>query len=503
MDANTIQTGFSLADYKVLLPLGRGIQVLVVGTQEYTFLPYLVKDVEGIDILIDAASETYWRRILTTLAVTKVNLIKTVKRDYDLVLSDSLEDRYLSAEGMLCRFFKSRASLQHKTALYCQGVWYAWPEWPAFQVLVPDGVYGVRAAVRSLPLYPYRPVGAIMARWAPQKAAPRLGEQGIALYRRDSNLGHPSYRERCVAALGSSREEMAFLQRMGAERWLLWPGSAAKSSPITLIAVDDHGHPQVAIKCARSPEQAELQEEKQLQALVNHIDGELLEKLSLPAAVVKVEGRPVLAYQLMSDANGGAGLHWRFFGLGDFLQALTSWLVAVGYRTAHPLPMAAFWEKHGLPLQHLLEQDLLPSHLKKVAEEALFLLDHHRFRAFSVFEHGDLTVHNVHIRAGRDFRILNYEFAEPDGAPLADLCCLLVSLKAPPKLAARCMGSYLTRMGYEPSLALPLWLSYVARRWQPGEDPSVAPQRVNAQGKLLLQMTTQIETYVKVLEQVI
>lgn len=502
MDANTIYTGFPLADYKLFLPLGKGVHVLVVGTQEYAFLPYLVRDVERIDIFIDGANETYWRRILTTLALVKVKLIKTIDQHYDLVFSDGVEVRHLREGGTLCRFFKSRDSLLEPTPLRRLGAWFAWPDWPDFRVLIPDSVYGTRAATHHLPLYSHRPLGDFMARWAPQAVAPRLGEQGIIIYRRDGHPRYPSYWERCVVALSSSREEMAFLPHVTADRWLLWSGSVARTSPITAMVVDDLGYPQVTIKCARSPEQLQLQEEKQLEALVTHIEGDLLEKLSLPIAAVKVDGRPVLAYQLAADSTMGAGLRWRFHGLPRFVRALTGWLMEVGYRTAHPLPVAVFWEKHGLPLEHLLEQNMLPPHLKNAAEQALFVLDQYRFRAFSVFEHGDLGIHNVQIKGkeGQDFRILNCEFAELDGAPLVDLCYLLVSLKVSPGLAARYMGAYLTRMGYPSAMALPLWLSYLARRWQPGDDPSVAPQRLNAQGKRLLQMTAQIETYVSLLE---
>jgi hypothetical protein len=62
------------------------------------------------------------------------------------------------------------------------------------------------------------------------------------------------------------------------------------------------------------------------------------------------------------------------------------------------------------------------------------------------------------------------------------------------------MGAYLDQTGYPRAMALPLWLSYVARCWQ-WEGKVVSGDKSLANSANLLRMTRLIHGYVQVLEQ--
>jgi hypothetical protein len=494
MDANTVQTAFSSADYRVLLPLGKHVQVLVIDTREYGFLPQLVDSVKSIDVLVNNSNEAYWLNVLKTLELPNTHPIKSVTKDYDLVFSDGLQQLSVRKGGTLCRFFKQRSAVSEKTPLRRYGVWFAWPDWPTLRVLIPDSRQGIQAAVRRFPIYSNPALSHVVSRWLPSWVTARIGNHGIILYRHGDNPIYPSFWAQLVEAL-SVRPELGFLKTVPAEQQLIGP-EIARNSHIVITLLDKNGSAQGMIKCARFPQQSLLLAEKRSETIVNLLGSELAEKLTMPTAMITLDGRVVSAYHFRSDWVM-AGSQWRLRNCHNLLWAMTHWLVKAAYKTAHPLPVSQFWEKHGLPLEHLQGQKVLPEPFKKTADEALVSLEKASFRAFSVLEHGHLDIHNIQITSknSHDFRIDNWESVDLDGAPLVDLCYLLASCNAPPELAAQCMGAYLHQTGYPTAMALPLWFSYVARRWQWDST-----SKTSANGEDLLRMTALVHAYVQMLE---
>lgn len=500
MDANTVQTAPSSADYRVLLPLSEHAQVLVTNTQEYAYLPQLVGFVKSIDILVNEFNEDYWLAILKTLGLPKIYPIKQLTKEYDLVFSDVMDQLPVRKGGTVCRFFKQRSVLLENTPLQRYGAWFAWPDWPNFRLLIPDSHQGLKAAgCYTVPRYSNSYLDRVMSFWLPSwLTKARIGEQGIILYRDGEKSAYPSQWEQIVKAL-STRPDFNFLKTASAKQWLIGSDIAGHSHTVINV-VDEKGCVQGLVRCARLSDQSLALEEKRWETMINLLGGDLAEKLIMPGAMMTLDNRLVSAYRLPSGWLA-MGLCWRLLGFRNLMWTIMQWLVKVAYKTAHPLPVSQFWEKHGLPLVYLRDQDFLPVPLKNAADKALVNLEKSSFRAFSVLEHGELSIQNIQIvsKNGQDFRVVNWDCADLDGAPLVDLCYLLASCGAPAKLAAQCIGAYLDQTGYPKTMALPLWLAYVARRWQ--REINLSPRDENFyNGEDLLRMTALIQSYVQALE---
>lgn len=498
MDANTTQTALSWADYSVLLPLHKHIQVLVIDTEEYRFLPQLVDYAKCIDVLVNESNETFWLDILKTLELPGVYPIKRVTKQYDLVFSDTVQQLPVGKGGTVCRFFRQRSVLLEETPLRRYGAWFAWPDWPTLRFLIPDSPQGMLAAVHQVPLSSNSSLIRLVSRWLPSWISALVGNQGIILYRDGEKPAYPSYWEQLVEAL-SVRADFYFLKTVPAERCLIDLG-IPENPHIVFTVVDEKGCAQGLIKCARLPDQSLSLEEKRWETIVNLLGSDLADKLIIPT-MMTLDGRVVSAYRMHSPGVD-VGSHWRLRTRRNFIWAITHWLIKVAYKTAHPLPVSQFWEKHGLPLANLQRQkNVLPLPLKKAVDQALITLEKSSFRAFSVLEHGHLSIHNVQSTSkdGRNFRIKDWEYVDFDGAPLVDLCHFLASCNAPPKLAVQCMGAYLEQTGYSQTMVLPLWLSYIARRWQSEDDLGIG-REIFFNHKNLLRMTGLVHSYAQVLE---
>lgn len=498
MDVNTVQTALSSADYRVLLPLNKHVQVLVINTREYGFLPQLLGCVKSIDVLVNESNEAYWLDTLKNLELPNIHLIKRVTQQYDLVFSDTLHPLPVCEGGTVCRFFKQRRALLEKTSLRRYGAWFAWPDWSTLRFLIPDSRQGMQAAVRQLSLSSNSSLSRRVSSWLPSWVTAPFGDQGIILYRDREKPAHSSFWEQLVEIL-SVRSDFMFLKTVPAEHCLLDLGIPG-SSHIVMTVVDEKGCLQGLIKCDRHPGKSLSLEEKRWETMVNLIGSDLADKLITPAAMLTLDGHVVSAYRLQ-DPGFDRGLSWRLRNRRNLMWAITHWLIRAAYRTAHPLPVSRFWKKHGLPLENLQTQAVLPTPFKKTVDEALIILEKSSFRAFSVLEHGNLGIHNVQLisKDSQDFKIKGWECVDFDGAPLVDLCYFLASCKAPPKLAVQCIGAYLDRTGYAKSMVLPLWLSYVARRWQ-SEDNLAAGCQVFCNRKDLLRMTALVQAYAQTLE---
>jgi hypothetical protein len=327
-----------------------------------------------------------------------------------------------------------------------------------------------------------------------------LPRQGLILHRRSGGKGPPSFCERLASVL-AKHQELVQLKDLPPASWLISAGQSNRLEPVSLFVMNGKGVPEFLIKCARSLESSQLQEEEErLRQMVNRLGAELSQPVSKPLARVNIEGRWALAYRY-ELGYPFRGLRWRFIMRSNVAWALTRWLVALAYKTAHPLPESDFIRIHCAPLEHLLKQGLLPDELREAAENALTVLTEHRWRAFSVLEHGDLGYYNLRIldKSGHDFRVVGWNSATWDGTPLGDLCYLLGSVQTSSKLAARCLDFYLVKTGYPPTMVFPLWLCYMARHWKKVLDVTAAAKNCHTGDNTLLRMTPLVRNYAEVL----
>uniref|UniRef100_UPI0035936306 hypothetical protein n=1 Tax=Thiocapsa sp. TaxID=2024551 RepID=UPI0035936306 len=145
---------YRLADFKLLLPLGPEIRTLVLGAREPAFLPHLAGELGMIDLVVepphDRLQETTLAAMATLAAPERVRRIEAPEGTYDLVFSDEIAaGRHLRPGGVLCRFLGRKADAL-PAGLTPAGRWRAYPDWPAFRVLIPDNPAGWRAAARDL-----------------------------------------------------------------------------------------------------------------------------------------------------------------------------------------------------------------------------------------------------------------------------------------------------------------------------------------------------------------
>ena len=496
MNTEEILSAPWLADFKFLLPLGKQIRVLVANTRGQTFLPHLAADVGRIDVWVTPNTETYWRKMRTVLKLSKVRLVTVPDSDYDLVFTDHYHDVLPVREaGMICRFYKGRDIDSKEMPLPIWGIWAAWPDWPRFRILIPDNV-DYQQTLEKVLLSPTRSFLSRAARSGPKLFKRVLPRQGLIIHRRIDGREPPSFCERLASAL-AKHQELIQLKDLPPARWLVSAGQAGKTEPVSLFTLNEKGSPEFLIKCARFPGTSQLQEEEEsLRYMVNRLGTELARQVSKPLAKVNVEGRWALAYHCESGYPF-RGLRWRLIMRSNVARALTRWLVALAYKTAHPLSENDFIEKHCAPLEHLLKQGVLPGELRESAENTLTTLSQHRLRAFSVLEHGDLGYYNLRIldKNGHDFRIVGWGSANWDGTPLGDLCYLLSSMQASPKLAAQCLNTYLVNTGYPATMVFPLWLSYMARHWKKTRGVPATIKGYHPSDNPLLRMTPLVRHY--------
>ncbi|NJN46634.1 MAG: hypothetical protein HC808_09315 [Candidatus Competibacteraceae bacterium] len=316
-------------------------------------------------------------------------------------------------------------------------------------------------------IYPPHSPRSLLSRISPTLTARSGSSQHITVYRRDGPSLHPSFRER-LAKVWTDCPELSSLREHPPERWILYSGRLGEGNPILLFLLDARGRPQVLVKVARFPGLTQLcEEERQLKAINERLDGVVQSKIITPLASAELDGRPLLAYRF-EPCFPFFGLSWRLTGRANYLRCVSDWLAELAKQTRHVMAAAEFWEQHGEPLQRLLQRGALPTQLAKLAADAVPVLRDYQDKPFAVLEHGDLGFYNTRLtdRTRGDFKVLDWGSSDRNGVPLGDLCYLLASVNAPSKLAAECVGAYLDSIGYPRQTAWMLWLSYMARRWE-------------------------------------
>jgi hypothetical protein len=500
---------FRLADFKLLLPVDEDVRALVVGTSRRAFAQHLTGDVAQLDQLPSAA--------------------RPGADDYDLIFADDLgAAAWLRPGGWLCLLRSARSEraalgaapetaseTASKTAqgvapgtvrgpaepgLRPSGRWRAYPDWPAFRVLIPETAQGWRAAARSLRLFAWRSSLGITTSLWPGLAKHWLPANGIALFQRPGPA-RPTLLMRILETF--SDQGLRALSEVPMERWLLVSGRLGPGNPILAFALDAQGQPQHLIKVARVRGATHLEQEaQQLAAISDALAPATSAKVIRPLASAQVDGRWALAYAY-APTRAFFGPRWQLQGRRGFCLAMADWLAALVEETRRP-DDGVFETEQLAPLRRLIMRQILPSDLQRRAERALESLESRALGGIPlVLEHGDLGVYNVRLsRAdGCDFRVLDWGSSTFDGIPVGDLGYLLCSARAPIGLARRSLLRYLNQTGLCAEHASACWHAYLARRWE--ELDSIRPPQTDdpdSGGGLLRPIAEQMATYLDSLE---
>ncbi|EGV17695.1 phosphotransferase family protein [Thiocapsa marina] len=482
---------YRLADFKLLLPIGPDVRTLVIGTHQPAFLPHLAGELGTIDLVVeppqDRLHETTLAAMAALAAPERVRRIGAPEGEYDLVFSEDVSaGRHLRAGGVLCRFL-GREVDSTSSGLTPIGRWRAYPDWPAFRVLIPDHPAGFRAAARDLRLYPSRSLTGLLARFSAGAAARRLPEQGIALYRREGAEPHPTLLGTLRGALASMGTDA--IRETPADHWLLASGRLGPGNPVLAFSLDAHGQPQRLIKAARFPGGQHLRAEaEQLDRIEQALGPTAAARIIRPTDSAVVAGRWALAYDF-EPTHPFFGIRWRLQSRKRFCLAMADWLAALGLATRRQPDRTDIAARHVAPLQRLVARRILPRKTQHQAAAALEDLERLAPSLPMILEHGDLGIYNTRLTNadGSDFRVLDWGSSTFEGIPLGDLAYLLCSARAPKALARRCLGNYLVRMHIPTGEAPALWFSYLARRWEEldGIRPPVHDDPTSGGGLLL------------------
>jgi hypothetical protein len=491
---------YRLADFKLLLPLGPEIRTLVLGVREPAFLPHLAGDLGLIDLVVEPPQDSMQDETLAALAALaapeRLRRIGAPEGTYDLIFSDDIAaGSHLRPGGVLCRFLGLTVGAI-PDGLTPVGRWRAYPDWPAFRVLIPDNPAGWRAAARELRIFPSRSATGLRARLSPGAAARLLPEQGIALYRRDGGEPSSTLLAALRGALASIGEDA--IRSTPPERWLLASGRLGPGNPILAFSLDEGGRPRRLIKAARFAGGQHLHAEaEQLDRIEQALGPAEAARVIRPTDSAVVAGRWALAYTY-EPTHAFFGIGWRLRGRTRFCLAMANWLATLGLTTRQRPERETIEARHVAPLQRLVARRILPRGVQRRAVAALDDLQRLAPSLPVVLEHGDLGIYNARLtRAdGSDFRVLDWGSSTFEGIPLGDLAYLLCSARAPKSLAHRCLGDYLVRMQIPTGEAPALWFSYLARRWEELDGiRTPVPGDLTSGGGLLLPIEGRVASY--------
>jgi len=445
----TDPTDYRQADFKVLLPLGADLRVLVIDVAEPAFAHHLAAEVGSIDVM----------NTDTTQGETS-----SPEGRYDLVFSDDIDAaRHVREGGSFCHFSQATGTAVTVPGLHLLGRWRALPDWPAFRALVPDHVSGWYAAVRHFRLLSLRSVGALLALLRSPWASRCLPARAITLYRRP---GHSvptllAEIEACLNGAAAAATEATLAQ------WLPVSGRLGPGNPILVFRLDNAGKPLRLIKLARVAGADHLHEEAAKLALVESLLGDTLAaRMIRPDARTTCHGRAALAYTYV-PTHAFYGLRWHLQARRNYCLALTRWLADCAVATRRQLDGNATAQLHIAPLGRLLARGILPAAVQAQAQLAAAWLQAQP-QLPTVLEHGDLGIYNTRLTCanGTGFQVLDWGSSTAEGIATGDLLYLLVSARAPVALARQCLLQYLEQLGLPVAAAAPLWLSYLARRWE-------------------------------------
>lgn len=454
---------YRLADYKPLLPLTGGARVLIGARETQPSLAHLAR-------ALDTAED-----------------LRPAHGQYDLAVgSEPMLAEYLKPGGWLCLLGPPPLD-RGELRLVCR--WRALPGWPAFRALVPANAAGHRAALQALRLMPARSPAALLGRLSPRLAARLLPDPGVALYTRGpiEDTATSSLLARADRALGAT-------EAFRPERWLIVSGRLGPGNPILAFQFDDDGQPQRLLKLARDRGAQHLAlEAEQIAAITRALGPALSRRVIAPTAAAEIEGRRALAYRFV-PTRPFHGLRWRLQGRTGLCRALTDWLIQVAHQTRQAAGPAIEEAAHRQPLAQLIDRRILPAPAHEQASQALSWLQQQTTLP-TVFEHGDLGVYNLRLLAanGSDFQVLDWGSSTLQGIAAGDLLYLLSSARAPARLAAACLLSYLQALELPRAAAAALWWAYLARRW--AELDTIRPphpDQPESGGGLLLAVHAQV-----------
>ena len=462
LEPRNLAGDYRLADYKPLLPLAASTRVLLGQVDKHPSLAHLVDDLGETSTMQHASGR------------------------YDVAIgSDPALGQWLKPGGLLCLLGDSPVPGSDMQAM---ASWRALPGWPAFRALVPDNRVGHRAAFGALRLLPPRTAAALLGRISPAWGARLLPCPGVALYTRGQPpaSGIDSLLARADAKLGG---EGPFRP----EHWLLVSGRLGPGNPILAFQCDTQGRPQRLIKLARDRGADHLvREAEQIAAVSKALGPELSRRVIGPTAETAIDGRHALAYDYVTT-RPFRGLRWRLQGRAGLCASITDWLVDVAERTRLAADPDSDNRCHRLPLQRLIERNILPPPLQEQAGRAFEQLQSMPVLP-TVIEHGDLGIYNLRlVSASGEFKVLDWGSSTFSGIAGGDLLYLLSSARAPTALATRCLQHYLRALQLPDNAAAALWWSYLARRW--AELDTIRPPRPGAPesgGGLLLAVHAQV-----------
>jgi hypothetical protein len=502
--ASALLEDYRLADFKLLLPVLAESRTLVIGVDQLAFLPHLAGELGNIDLVLEPPLDAEQHVTLAGLAALsspeRIHRIAVPQGSYDLVFCDDIAAAaHLRPGGVLCQFL-GRESVTLPADLISIGRWRAYPEWPAFRVLIPDNRSGWRAAARDLRLFPARSMLGLRSRVAPGAAARLLPLRGVALYRRAGGDPHPSLLGAMRGALASRGSDP--IRETAEDHWLLMSGRLGPGNPILAFSLDQAGHPRRLIKVARFPGGQHLKaESEQLDAIERALGAEAARRVIRPTESALIAGRWGLAYTY-EPTHAFYGVRWRLQARARFCTGMTEWLATLALTTQRRESHGLIAERHLSPLRALIARRVLPSAVQRQAESALIDLEQLGPTLPFILEHGDLGIYNARLVSadGADFRVLDWGSSTFDGIPLGDLCYLLSSARAPARLASRCLTEYLIRLGLPTGEAAGLWFGYLARRWAELDRvrPPI-PGDPSSGGGILLPVHQRVATYLRAL----
>jgi len=463
---------YRLADFKLLLPLQRSARTLVIDAADTRFLRHLVSELEEVhvvDVQPGALSAPQPESPATCGA--SVRWVPQPEGLYDLVFSDSLEAAlHLCPGGTLCHLRPANQEPASPATNHLEAIgrWRAFPSWPDFRVLIPEHAAGWRAAVNGLRLLPTRSCLGLLAQVHPGIAARALPSHGIALYRRQlaDTPSVASLLEAADTALIAAAGRKPGSSDFDPRDWVGVSGRLGPGNPILAFRMDSSGTLRRLLKLARYPENDQLSLEAAKFKLIERALGpDLAIRVIKPTACARIDGRAALAYDYV-PTFAFFGLRWRVQSRRRFCRAMTEWLASVAVVTRREHGRSTSERLHQAPLRRLIERGILPPTIAAEARQALSWLDAQQTLP-TVFEHGDLGVYNTRMTQadGSDFRVLDWGSSSSEGIALGDLAYLLSSARAPVKLGASCLRSYLQRLELPAEAAASLWFAYLARRW--------------------------------------
>lgn len=482
--ARTDPADYRQADFKVLLPLHADLRVLVIDVAEPAFALHLAAEVGSIDVVDTAVAR---------------GAARGPDGLYDLVFSDDIDAaRYVGEGGTFCHFSKATGTAVTVPGLHLLGRWRALPDWPAFRALVPDHVSGWYAAVRHFRLLSLRSVGAVLALLRSPWASRCLPDRAMTLYRCPA-ASAPILLADLDASLNGTATATT---EATLSQWMPVSGRLGPGNPILVFHLDQAGKPLRLIKLARVAGADHLHEEAAKLALVESLLGDTLAaRMIRPDARTTCHGRAALAYTYV-PTHAFYGLRWHLQARRNYCLAMTRWLADCAVATRRQLDGDATAHLHLAPLGRLLARGILPAAVQTQAQQAAAWLQAQP-QLPTVLEHGDLGIYNTRLTCanGTGFQVLDWGSSTAEGIATGDLLYLLVSARAPVALARQCLLQYLEQLGLPLAAAAPLWLSYLARRWEELDTVRTPdPADPASGGGLLLSIHSRAQRYLASLE---